>query len=152
MWNEFLLPFSASLGGREEQWIILHRPSFQLETVVPFWDVMKHSKFILAMTSIACRFLSTSHSEYLLFIQAHILQLFILLDHFDCYFLDLFLKAKCFFFFSFLQTSGFLETFCEQKKIKSKKNSSLGMYTHPTWDILVTPGVCFRVLCFIQSS
>lgn len=125
MWNEFLLPFSASLGGREEQWIILHRPSFQLETVVPFWDVMKHSKFILAMTSIACRFLSTSHSEYLLFIQAHILQLFILLDHFDCYFLDLFLKAKCFFFFHFYRLLGFLKPSVNKRRLNQRRTLPL---------------------------
>lgn len=84
--------------GREGWWIILHRLSFPLETVLPFCDVMKQSMFILAMTSIVCRFLSASYSEYLIFIQTYILKLSILLDHLNCYFLDLFLKANFLFF------------------------------------------------------
>lgn len=87
--------------GREGWWIILRRLSFPLETVLPFCDVMKQSMFILAMTSIVCRFLSTSYSEYLIFIQTYILKLSILLDHFNCYFLDLFLKANFLFFYSY---------------------------------------------------
>lgn len=131
---------------REGQWIILSRLHFQLETVPPFWDVVKQSVFILAMTSIACRFLSTSKWECLIISQAHILLLSILLHQFDCYFLDIFLKLNL-FIFSYLQTSGFLKFFCEQKKNKSKKNSYLGMYVHPIGDALELPMEFFSHYC-----
>ena len=122
--------------------------SFPMETVLPFWDVMKQSMFILTMTSIAGRFLSTSHSEYLIFVQAYMSQLLTLLDHFDCYFLYLFLTAILYFLI-YLQTCGCLKFFCDHKKKESNKNAFLGMYPHSNWD---AHGIFLRVLCFIQSS
>ena len=62
--------------------------------------------FILTMTSIAGRFLSTSHSEYLIFVQAYMSQLLTLLDHFDCYFLYLFLTAILYFLLTHIAFLG----------------------------------------------
>ena len=90
MWNEFLLPPSTSASffrGKKVEGMGL---SFPMETVLPFWYVMKQSMFILTTTSIAGRFLSTFHSEYLIFVQAYMLQLLTLLDHFDCFSLQQF--------------------------------------------------------------
>lgn len=109
---------------------------------------MRQSVFTLTMTSIAGRSSLTSHSEYLIFVQAYMLQLFTLLDHFDCYFLYLFL-TEILYFLIYSQTCGFLKFFCDHKKKESKKNASLGMYTHPDWD---AHAVFLGVLCFIQSS
>lgn len=63
----------------------------------------------------------------------HILPLSVL-DHFDCYFLEIFLTLNL-FFFHICRLQDFLN-FSEQQRNESKKNSYLGMYTHPNGDAL----------------